>query len=42
MAGNPKENDKIMEEHLENMQKVHERQYPFIHVQCYYSFMFDI
>ena len=28
MAGDPEKNNKAMELHLENMRKVHERQYP--------------
>ena len=30
MAGDPEENNKAIEQHLENMQKVHERQYPLL------------
>ena len=37
MAGDPEENNKAMEQHLENMQKVHERQYPLLlfYIQLY-------
>ena len=40
MAGDPEENNKAKEEHLDNMQKVHERQYPLPYTT--YNVTYDI
>ena len=42
MAGDPEGNNKAMEQHLENMQKVHERQYPLLLFHMYVYILLSV